>query len=414
MKIKNIICSTGYAGFYYDDQRAIKQGAKHDGFFYQGKPVTKGFNAIRMPSETISIQVILEDGQIAYGDCATVQYAGAGGRELPFIGKNYIDIIKNEVVPNFINVEADNFKELNNILSNIRVDGHPLHSAINYGMSQALLDTVAKSKKKLMCEVIADEYNTQISNKIIDIYAQSGDERLINSDKMIIKGVSVLPHGLINNVEEKFGGNGEIFLDFLSWLKNRILDYRIDESYKPILHFDMYGTIGSAFGNNNYKRMADFILEAEAAADPFSLHLEGPLDCDTNREDQIEAIANLTSELDKRNSKVVIVVDEWCNTLDDIKAFAKAKAGHMAHIKMPDLGSISNSIEAVIFCKENNMKSFLGGSCTETDRSAQVSSHIALATCPDQMIAKPGMGVDEGYMIIYNEMQRALSVLKER
>ena len=33
-----------------------------------------------------------------------------------------------------------------------------------------------------------------------------------------------------------------------------------------------------------------------------------------------------------------------------------------------------------------------------------------MAVQPDQILAKPGMGVDEGYMIVYNEMQRILAV----
>ena len=48
-------------------------------------------------------------------------------------------------------------------------------------------------------------------------------------------------------------------------------------------------------------------------------------------------------------------------------------------------------------------------SCNETDRSAQVCVQVAMATQPDQILAKPGMGVDEGYMIVYNEMQRVLA-----
>ena len=36
MKIIDIICSQGKTGFYFDDQRAIKNGAKSDGFTYIG------------------------------------------------------------------------------------------------------------------------------------------------------------------------------------------------------------------------------------------------------------------------------------------------------------------------------------------------------------------------------------------
>jgi len=55
------------------------------------------------------------------------------------------------------------------------------------------------------------------------------------------------------------------------------------------------------------------------------------------------------------------------------------KAGHMVQVKMPDLGGINNSIEAVLYCKEKGVDAYLGGSCNETDKSARVSVHIALA-----------------------------------
>ena len=79
MKIKKIICSGGRTGFFFDDQRAIKKGAKADGSAYIGQPVTDGFKAVRQAGESISVMAVLEDGQIAYGDCAAVQYSGAGG-----------------------------------------------------------------------------------------------------------------------------------------------------------------------------------------------------------------------------------------------------------------------------------------------------------------------------------------------
>ena len=58
------------------------------------------------------------------------------------------------------------------------------------------------------------------------------------------------------------------------------------------------------------------------------------------------------------------------------------------------------------------MGAYQGGTCNETDRSAQICAHIAMATGPDQILAKPGMGVDEGMMIVYNEMQRILALDK--
>ncbi|HPX70485.1 MAG TPA: methylaspartate ammonia-lyase, partial [Bacillota bacterium] len=304
MKIKNIVCSAGRTGFYFDDQRAIKKGAGHDGLFYTGDPVTAGFTSIRQPGESISVMIILEDGQVAYGDCAAVQYSGAGGRDPLFLANDFIPIINEHIAPRLIGREADNFKQLAADMEAIQVDGKRLHTAIRYGVSQALLDAVAKATGRMMCEVVADEYGCEIADKPVAIFTQSGDDRYSNADKMIIKEAPALPHALINNVAEKLGEKGEKLADYVVWLRDRILNKRLSPDYNPVIHIDVYGTIGVAFGNNNYEAMADYICELEKLAAPLQLRIEGPMDCDSDREAQIEALAGLTAELDRRGSTV--------------------------------------------------------------------------------------------------------------
>lgn len=412
MKIVDVVCSAGRTGFYFDDQRAIKKGAAHDGMFYSGETVTEGFTSVRQAGESISVMIILEDGQIAYGDCAAVQYSGAGGRDPLFLAKDFIPLIDEHIKPRLVGKEADSFRSLCAMMESITVDGKRLHTAIRYGVSQAILDAVAKATKRLMCEVVADEYGCAVSEKPIPIFTQSGDDRYLNADKMIIKGAPVLPHALINNVHDKLGDHGEKLLEYVEWLRDRILTKRVDESYNPVFHLDLYGTIGTAFGDFNFPEMADYIAKVEEAAKPFHVRIEGPMDCDSDRETQIKALAGLTAELDRRGIDVELVADEWCNTLEDIKLFADNKAGHMIQIKTPDLGGINNTIEAVLYCKEKGVGAYQGGTCNETDRSAQVCVHCAMATQPEQILAKPGMGVDEGFMIAYNEMNRIIAVRK--
>ncbi len=414
MKIVDVVCSAGRTGFYFDDQRAIKQGADHDGVFYVGSPVTEGFRAVRQAGESISVMIVLEDGQVAYGDCAAVQYSGAGGRDPLFLAEDFIPVIENYIKPQLVGKEANDFRGLTAMMEAIQVEGKRLHTAIRYGVSQAILDAVAKATGKMMCEVVADEYGCQVSETPVPLFTQSGDDRYDNADKMIIKGAHVLPHALINNVETKLGKNGEKLAEYIGWLRDRILTHRKDETYCPAMHIDVYGTIGAAFGNNNYKAMADYLEKIGEIAKPFKLRIEGPMDCDSNREAQIEAMAGLTKELDARGCDVELVADEWCNTLEDIKLFVDNKAGHMVQIKTPDLGGINNTIEAVLYCKEHGIGAYQGGTCNETDRSAQVCVHCAMATQPVQILAKPGMGVDEGFMIVYNEMNRILALRKAK
>lgn len=409
MKIEKVVCSAGRTGFFFDDQKAIKAGAKADGAAYVGQAMTPGFEKIRQAGESISVMLILEDGQVAYGDCAAVQYSGAGGRDPLFLASNFIPVIEKYVAPVLEGREADNFKALAEEVEKVEIDGKRLHTAIRYGVSQAILDAVAKATRRLMCEVVADEYGTTVSEKQIPIFTQSGDNRYENADKMILKGAAILPHALINNVETKLGRDGSILREYVEWLRDRIIALRPAEDYAPVMHIDVYGTIGQAFGNENFKAMADYIATLEEAAKPFKLRIEGPMDAG-EREKQMLCLKGLREEIDRRGINVELVADEWCNTLEDVIYFCDNKAGHMAQIKTPDLGGINNTIEAVLYCKKNGFGAYQGGTCNETDRSAQVCVNCAMATQPDQILAKPGMGVDEGFMIVYNEMNRIIAL----
>ncbi len=410
MKITKVLFTKGATGFYFDDQAAIKKGAAQDGFVYTGKPVTEGFQAVRQNGECVSVMLVLENGQIAEGDCAAVQYSGAGGRDPLFLADHYIPFLEKHIKPLLEGQELGSWREMAERFDALQVDGKPLHTAIRYGLSQVLLDAVAKAKGKLMAEVVAEEYKLPIVAQRIPVFCQSGDDRYSNVDKMILKRTDVLPHALFNNVETKLGKNGELLREYVGWLATRIK--ALGGDYKPVLHIDVYGTIGLAF-NNDFVKIAEYIKTLEAPSQGLELYIEGPVDMG-NREDQIKALKAICDELKKIGSRVKIVADEWCNTKEDVILFTDAKCCHMVQIKTPDLGSIHNIVDSVLYCKAHGMEAYQGGTCNETNLSARACVHIAIACGAERMLAKPGMGVDEGYMIVNNEMERVLAVLRSR
>lgn len=412
MRIVDVRATRGRTGFFFDDLVAIGKGAVRDGATFQGLPQTQGFTGIRQVGESILVMLRLEDSQVAYGDCAAVQYSGASGREPLFLAETYLPVFNKYIIPLLKGQQLTSFRELATKIDTFTNPdtGRRLHSALRYGVTGAILDAVAKSQKRLMCQVIAQEYGTTITQKTIPIFTQSGDNRYDNVDKMILKMVNVLPHGLVNNLEV-LGDGGSALLEYIAWLKKRFLAIHPQVAYKPILHFDVYGTIGQLF-NNNPDRMVAYFQKLEQAASPFEVRIEGPADVG-NRQEQMELFRELREKIEAGGLRLKIVADEWCNTLEDVKFFADNKAGHILQIKTPDLGGINNSIEAVLYCRKLGMGAYLGGTCNETDISARISTHIAAATGPLQMLAKPGMGVDEGYMIVFNEMQRILALTQE-
>ena len=263
MKIKNVILTKSYTGFYFDDQRAIKAGAGHDGFFYTGKPVTEGFSGVRQSGEAISIQLVLENGQIGYGDCAAVQYSGAGGRDPLFLASDFIPFIQENIVPKLIGREINKFRPIAEEFDHMEINGKRLHTAIRYGLTQALLNACATYHHVTMAEIIRKEYHVKGTHyDPVPVFTQSGDDRYDNVDKMIIKEADVLPHALINNVDSKLGRKGEILLEYVKWLRNRILEKRVREDYLPVFHIDVYGTMGIAF-NMNIKKIVEYIMTLE-------------------------------------------------------------------------------------------------------------------------------------------------------
>jgi methylaspartate ammonia-lyase len=414
MRVVDVLAVPVQAGFFFDDQLAIRAGAGHDGFDYTGRPRTPGFRRVRQPAEAVSVLLALDDGGTEFGDCAAVQYSGAGGRDPLFTGHDAVAAVREVIAPALRDTDlSEGFRAVSARVDALTgPDGSPLHTAVRYGVTQAVLAAVARSRRLTMAEVVRDEYQTGAPLLPVPLYAQTGDDRYGNAEKMILKGVDVLPHGLINNVAEKFGASGEILAGYVAWLVGRIRDLAPSPGYRPRLHLDLYGCAGLAFGGD-IGAVAAYLADLGEIARPYDLAIEHPIDAGS-RDAQIAALRGVRDGLSERGSGVRVVVDEWCNTLDDVRAFVAAGAADVIHVKTPDLGSIGNTAEALLLARDAGLAAFCGGSCTETDRSAQVSAHVAMACQATQVLAKPGMGVDEGLMIVGNEMARTAALVRAR
>jgi methylaspartate ammonia-lyase len=243
----------------------------------------------------------------------------------------------------------------------------------------------------------------------IPIFCQSGPD-WYGLDSMVLKRVPVLPHGWINNLDAHVGSDGHKLVEYLEWVSRRVRQLRPDEAYEPTIHIDVYGTIGQGCGND-VARMTEWFERFAAASEPFALQVEGPLDAGS-RDGQIETMGALRESLRQAGVEVKLVADEWCNTLADIREFADAGVVDMIQVKTPDLGSLANTARALLYCLERGVGAYAGGSANETDWSARVSTHVAVACGATQCLAKPGLGVDEGLMVVHNEMSRLLALAR--
>jgi methylaspartate ammonia-lyase len=399
LAIDAVLAVPATAGYFSDDQAAIKAGAIRDGLAYPGRPLTPGFDAIRSPAEAVSVLLVLSDGHVAHGDCVSVQYSGVGGREPRLRADTLARTLQREAAPVLRGTPVTAFRPAAAL-----VDRLALGAAASYGLSQALLDAAAHRARRTMADVVREEWALDGPLRRVPVFAQTGEHRRDNVDKMILKRVDSLPHGLIND-PSLIGEHGGALLDYVRWVRDRVLRLRADDAYAPILHFDVYGLLGTVCGGD-LARIAAVLVALADAAQPFALRVEHPLDAGS-RDAQIRALAALRELVAGR---LELVADEWANTVEDIRAFNRAGAADVVQIKAPDLGGVHHIVDAVLDCRAHGVVAHIGGSCCETDRSAQVSVHLALGSGADQLLAKPGMGVDEGLSIVRNEMERALAL----
>ncbi len=411
MKVKQVICAAGRSGYMHRDLMAIKAGARQDGMIFHGPTVTPGFKKIVEPATIISVMLVLEDGQIAFGDCADVILAGVAGRDPVFNAADYMGVMEGAVAQSLSGRDISTFKANADELDKMKVDGKRLHTALRYGITQALLHAAALSRKETMAETIAREYGTTISKKPIGILASGHKDDPTQLDRIILKRFELLPHASFTVVKTHVGLKGEILHAWVKMVATRIKAIG-DADYRPRLHADLYGTLGELF-SMDVEAIANYIGTLREAAAPYDLLVESPMIAKTQAE-QIAKFGELRGLLKKKGIGVGIIADEWCNTLEDISLFAEAKASDFVQIKTPDLGGINNTIEAVLHCKKHGMGACLGGTANETDHSARICTHIGLACQPDFMLSKPGLGTDEALMIQTNEMARTLAILKTR
>src|SRR3954469_1507466 len=305
--IREVLIEPLLGGFFHDDQAALRVGAR---------------DAARVPAAAVGIGLVLDDGAVVWGDAVSVQYAGVGGRD-PIVRAEMLEggDIRGRAPARWI--EATD-----------AACAGVTHSGLRYGISQALLAAAAHERGVTMAEVVAGDLGIDLIAEPVPLFAQSGEARHEAVDRMVRKRVDALPHGLFST-PEAFAG----MLDFARWVRDRVA---AEPGYAPTLHFDLYGQAGL-----HHSDVAGFLLELERACAPYPVRAESPVDFGS-RQAQIEGGIALRREIAERGGNVKIVADEWCNTLEDVEAFAAAGACDMVQIKTPDVGSLADSARAVL------------------------------------------------------------------
>lgn len=402
-QVAEVIVSDGWGGDYLKDKAAIKSGIPRDGLFYQGEPMTPGFDEVVLPGEAVSLMVVLEDGRIGVGDCCVSVFTGSGGRYGPVFREDIRQLIEEYIEPELVGKDIDSFREASNEIDTIQDGDKPVHPSVRYGASQAILDALANHRNVMRAEVLSEEYELPVSRERVNLGAQAGENRYFNVDKMISKRIDLIPHGSFKDV----GRDGEDLKGYAKWVIDRIETYS-DPDHDPDIRFDVYGSIGDEF-DNDLDRVAEYLVELESIVGPRKLIVEMPVSLE-DMESQIDAFLALREKLDGMDSDVLLAIDEFANTFEDVKEWVDRDAADFVQVKPIDMGSLTNTIESVRYVEDNGLLAYQGGTANETDVSARACVHAAMVTKPFAMQCKPGLGVDAAVTVVNNEMERILAL----
>ncbi|OQE09846.1 hypothetical protein PENVUL_c005G06022 [Penicillium vulpinum] len=142
----------GLSGYFHKDLQAVKQSPKYDSLADDIAPVTSGFKKVVQAGEVISILLRLPNGTVAIGECVDVIFSGTASRDSLFILKEHLPLLNTVVRPWLLECDVLKFRP-----NAVKIDqpwpelgNKRLHTAVRYGLSQALLSATALANKCTM------------------------------------------------------------------------------------------------------------------------------------------------------------------------------------------------------------------------------------------------------------------------
>jgi methylaspartate ammonia-lyase len=450
-RVVQVLAVPGTAAGYYEDRAALAGGFVPLSRRLASRPATPGFRAIREPAEALSVGLVLDTGYVAWGDCV----ADPGGGKPIFRAGEGAATIRRTVAPFLEGREiGDSPSDFRNLAASVdglvetveieqpvsppagagvsrralfvapmralraaHDDGpaveriaveRSLHPAVRFGVGQALLRASARVSGLVPAQVVAGAWDLPLPTGMVPIHARAGHDWYYDAERMIVRRVDSLPHGPVDDADRELGPGGAELSRYLRWLAGRIRELA-GTDYRPAIHLDLRGALGRMHADH-VGHMLGQLYTWQTAAAPYSLRIQDPV-LASDRQAQIGALAELHEAVRLRKMSVQLAAGAGVRSLEDVRAYAGAGAVDWIHLRLPVLGSVRDTVDAVLACRAAGMGVLLDGGVTGTDLSARAAAHLALACRPDLLVAGPGLGADEGISLVRNEMARALAMI---
>ncbi len=285
----------------------------------------------------------------------------------------------------------------------------PLHPAVRFGVSQALLQAVAWQRGLTMAEALASEWDLAPPQLPVPLLADLGPDFETGAARAIARRLPYfsldLPGGTRGAAPS--ARIASQLAQLLRWLGDNVRELGDDE-YRPTLHLDLNGALGLLCEHEPGKILGH-LYGWEAVARPCRLQIQDPVVLD-GCDEQIQAMRTLQDYMRARKMSAQLVAGECAVTLDDIRAFVEAGAAGMVRIDLRALGGLHNTVDAVQACKAGGAGTLLDAGYVDSCIATRAAVHVALASGADVLVLRQGMNGDAA-SLAQAEMARALCEL---
>lgn len=269
----------------------------------------------------------------------------------------------------------------------------PLHPALQYGLTAALLQAVASANRLPVAALVAKEFGVAVPETAVPLQIALNDATIQTARSILTSHVASVGYTTSkNNHKETLGAAGERLQQHVrqvaGWLPT------VDASFTPTIFLDLQGGFGDLF-NNNPGKILGALFGLEQAAKPFCLLVQNPIWL-ASKAEQLDQLKTLKSYLSIRRMQLKLVADAWVDSLADAELFANADSCHMVHLALPRLGNLDAGITAVLHLLANKHEVLLSGETTP------LTTHIALAARPTLLSGPP--------QLHYNQTQQFLAL----
>jgi methylaspartate ammonia-lyase len=274
----------------------------------------------------------------------------------------------------------------------------PLNSAIRFGVSEALLRALAMAQGETITEVLVREYGLPLSRRVIPIHTEVKGGQAMPLYPQLASLEFRLP-GV--DPEKELGENDERLQRLTRQLSERIAE--ATSGTRPTLHLNVNGGLGRLYQNNNGKILGA-LYGLQRVAAPLTLRIEDPV-LDDDFQARSRMLAEIRDLLRMRSMSLQLVAGAGISELGDVETLLNANAAHMIRLSMVRLGTIHETMTAIIACQDQGFGVLLSGA------PAEILGNVALATQPE-LAAAPDDAA--GLEALYGAMARTATWLSRK